>query len=319
VEIRRIGALEVSALGLGCNQFGRNLDLHDSRLVINAALDAGITFFDTADVYGAGLSEEYLGQALRPRRSRAIIATKFGNPTPGEAGGASPAYLRRAVEASLTRLGTDYIDLYQLHAPDPATPIDETLGALNELVGAGKIRAFGCSNFSREQLASACARGTPWTFVAAQNEYSILQRQADFGLREVCRENGLALIPYFPLAGGLLTGKYARSKPGRLTSRLVSAAKALKTPENEATVAQLSAFAAARGRTMLELAFGWLLAREPVASVIAGATTVAQIEANRASIGWALSDDDLANVDRIAPAKDTSPTSLPTSAYPSGR
>jgi len=215
LEKRRIGSLDVSVVGLGCNNFGRRLDAAATRAVVEAALDAGITFFDTADVYGGTDSETFLGQALGKRRDQVVVATKFGNAIDDQRRGAKPAYVRRAVEDSLRRLGTDHIDLYQLHRPDPETPIGETLAALDELVRAGKVREIGISNATPEQLAEAdgAVRDGAARFVSVQNQYSLLHRAPEQGVLAEARRLGLAFLPYFPLASGLLTGKYRRARP----------------------------------------------------------------------------------------------------------
>ena len=214
METRRIGSLQVSAVGLGCNNFGARIDEATSTTVVHAALDAGITFFDTAELYADGKSEEFLGKALGRRRSGVIIATKFGHKRWHPDRGAHPTYIRRAVEASLRRLGTDVIDLYQLHTPDPLVPIADTLGALDELVKAGKVREIGCSKFSVEQLNEAAAAVKPGAakFVSVQNEYSLLRREPERGVLQYCEQHGMAFLPFFPLASGLLTGKYRKGK-----------------------------------------------------------------------------------------------------------
>ncbi len=300
METRSIGSLEVSVVGLGCNNFGRRLDAAQTPAVVDAALDAGITFFDTADVYGGGQSETFIGQALGQRRNAVVIATKFGNPMEGQGSGASRAYIQKAVEASLRRLGTDYIDLYQLHRPDPHTPIAETLGALNEVVQAGKVREIGCSNFSVEQLRAAEAAGAA-RFVSVQNEYSLLKREPEQGVLAECERTGMAFLPYFPLASGLLTGKYRRGQPVPKGSRLAGSPNAANqlNEHNLAIVEALIQFAEARGHTILELAVSWLLARPVVASVIAGATKPEQVRANAGAAAWRLTDAELGEIDRI--------------------
>src|SRR5215212_2996014 len=224
MNTRRIGSLEVSVVGLGCNNFGRRLDIDATKAVVDAALDAGITFFDTADVYGGTKSEEYLGGALGRRREDIVLATKFGSAVDEQRKGARPEYVRRAAEDSLRRLGTDHIDLYQLHTPDPEVPIGETLGALDELVKAGKVREIGCSNFSAEQLREAeeAAREGAARFVSVQNEYSLLHREPEQDVLPECERREIAFIPYFPLANGLLTGKYRRGQAAPAGSRLDS-------------------------------------------------------------------------------------------------
>jgi aryl-alcohol dehydrogenase-like predicted oxidoreductase len=300
METRTIGSLTVSAVGLGCNNFGRRLDAERTAAVVSAALEAGVTFFDTADVYGQGQSEEFLGRALGPRRREAVIATKFGKPMDGQGQGASAAYIRQAVEASLRRLGTDYIDLYQIHSPDPQVPIAETLGALDELVRAGTVREIGCSNFSAEQLAEAEAArpANSARFVSVQNEYSLLRREPEQAVLPACERLGLAFLPYFPLASGLLTGKYRRGQPAPAGSRLAGAADAL-SDRNLAIVEDLIRFAQTHRHTILDLAVSWLLARPAVASVIAGATRPEQVRANALAAGWRLTSDELAEVDAI--------------------
>ena len=302
---RTIGTLTVSEVGLGCNNFGMLIERKESDAVVGAALDAGITLFDTADMYGNTKSEEYLGQALGVRRDDIVLATKFGGPFEGHSGGATPAYIRTSVEDSLRRLGTDRIDLYQLHYPDPKTPIAETLGALGELVAEGKVREIGCSNFDTTQLeeaAGAVQDGAPG-FVSVQNEYSLLHRDPEDGVLEFCDRTHTAFLPYFPLASGLLTGKY-RSSAAPEGTRLAawgSFAKDQLSDERLATVAALDALARSEGHTVLDLAFAWLLARPSVASVIAGATKPEQVAANAAAGQWKPSAELLAQVDAIAP------------------
>lgn len=304
MQTRRIGSLEVSAVGLGTNNFGWRLDEKASAQVVHAALDAGITFFDTADTYGKGLSETFLGRALGRNRHEVVIATKFGKPMDEHRRGAHPDYVRRAVDDSLRRLGTDHIDLYQLHAPDPDVPIEDTLGALDELVQAGKVREIGSSNFSAEQIQEAedAARGA--RFASVQNEYSLLHREPERDVLPACERLGLAFLPYFPLASGLLTGKFRQGDAAPEGTRIAEEERysSLLTEENLAVVERLIAFAEQRGRTVLELAFSWLLAQPTVASVIAGATRPDQVRANAAAAGWALSEDDLAEIDALAPA-----------------
>jgi aryl-alcohol dehydrogenase-like predicted oxidoreductase len=299
---RQIGSLETSIVGLGCNNFGKRLDAERTAAVVRAALDAGITFFDTADVYGGTRSEEFLGRALAGRRDQVVIATKFGMQLDDQRGGARPEYVRQAAEASLRRLGTDYIDLYQLHVPDPDTPIAETLGALNELVRAGKVREIGCSNFSVDQLreAQGAARAGAARFVSVQNEYSLLHRDPERDVLPECERLGLGFLPYFPLASGLLTGKYRRGQPPPQGSRLASGRGAEQlTDQNLMLVEALNDFATSGGDTLLELAISWLLARPVVASVIAGATSPAQVRANVGAAGWRLTEAELAEVDGI--------------------
>lgn len=301
--------LQVSAVGLGCNNFGSRLDAAATRAVVDAALDAGITLLDTADIYGgAGGSETHLGQALKGRRDQVVLATKFGydgvdmgyGPAAGSRGGRG--YIRRAVEESLRRLDTDHIDLYQLHSPDPATPIAETLGALTELVAEGKIRYIGHSNLSGWQLAEAAhtARESGAVpFVSAQNEWSLLQRSAERELVPAARHYGVGVLPYFPLANGLLTGKIRRGVPVPPGSRLEGRDSYL-TEERLDTVEALAAIAEKYGRTLLELAIGWLRAQPGCASVIAGATSPEQVRANAAVADRPLDAELLAEIDAVA-------------------
>ena len=302
MDTRRIGSLEVSVVGLGCNNFGRRLDAQATSAVVDAALEAGITFFDTADTYGDTKSEEYLGRALGRRREDVVVATKFGSMIDEQRRGARPEYVRQAVEDSLRRLGTDRIDLYQLHWPDPEVPIGETLGALDELVKAGKVREIGCSNFSPEQLCEAeeATREGAARLVSVQNEYSLLHRDPEEEILPECERLGMAFVPYFPLANGLLTGKYRRNQAAPAGSRLDSASgERLLTEENFAVVERLIEFSESRGRTILELAFSWLLKRPAVASVIAGATSAEQVRGNAGAASWQLTDEELNEVDSI--------------------
>jgi aryl-alcohol dehydrogenase-like predicted oxidoreductase len=302
VEKRRIGSLEASVVGLGCNNFGRRLDLDATSAVVDAALDVGITFFDTADTYGGTRSEEYLGRALGRRREDVVVATKFGSRLDEQRRGARPEYVHRAVEDSLRRLGTDRIDLYQLHTPDFDVPIGETLGALDELVRAGKVREVGCSNFSVDQLREAeeATREGAARFVSVQNEYSLLHREPEGDVLPECERLGLAFIPYFPLANGLLTGKYRRGKDAPAESRLDSArGERLLTDRNLDVVERLIGFSEGQGYTILELAFSWLLRRPAVASVIAGATSPEQARSNAAAAGWRLTEAEMNEVDSI--------------------
>ncbi|MHB1582971.1 MAG: aldo/keto reductase, partial [Acidimicrobiales bacterium] len=278
MDTRRIGSLEVSVVGLGCNNFGGRIDEQATREVVAAALDRGITFFDTADIYGGTRSEELLGRALGAARGDVVVATKFGMSAAGLAGGASADYVRSAVEASLRRLGTDRIDLYQLHAPDRSTPIADTLGALGELVAQGKVREVGCSNFDADQLreAQSVSEEVPGAgrFVSVQNHYSIVHREPEAAVLAACAELGLAFVPFYPLERGLLTGKYRRGQPPPPGSRLAKMSPeqvgdALSDP-SLATVGQLESLAADHGRSLTDLAFAWLLRHQAVASVIAG-------------------------------------------------
>jgi len=310
MEIRNLGAsgLRVSAVGLGCNNFGQRTDLETSRKVIHRALDLGITLFDTADIYaGMGGSETVLGTVLGDRRKDIVLATKYSKPmaTGGTKQGASRRYIMNAVEASLKRLKTDWIDLYQQHDYDPLTPLEETLRALDDLVHQGKVRYIGNSNFPAWRIAEAefTARAMNVNrFISCQDEYSLIVRDIEKDLLPAAKEYKLGLLPFFPLASGLLTGKYRRGAAAPQDTRFAKM-PALRdryaTPHNEDIVEKLQAFAQARGHTMLELAFSWLAARPQVASVIAGATRVEQIEQNAKAISWALSVDDLAEIDKI--------------------
>jgi aryl-alcohol dehydrogenase-like predicted oxidoreductase len=300
--------LQASIVGLGCNNFGRTTDLQASRKVVHKALDLGITFFDTADIYGRhGDSERYLGSILGYRRKDIILATKFGLPM-DEARtmkGASRQYIMRAVDASLSRLGTEWIDLYQLHRPDALTPIEETLRALDDLIRQGKVRHIGCSNLAAWQVIEA-----HWTarhlglvgFVSCQDEYSLLVRDAERELIPALEAYGLGLLPYFPLACGLLTGKYKRNATMPEGTRLTSMKKFAErylTAENWSVTERLDVFCAARGRSLLELAFSWLAARPAISSIIAGASNPVQVEHNARSVGWALAPEDMAEIDRL--------------------
>jgi aryl-alcohol dehydrogenase-like predicted oxidoreductase len=312
---RRLGAsgLAVSVVGVGCNNFGSRMDAGRVDEVVHAALDAGVNLFDTADVYGnpSGASEELLGAALRTRRAEAVVATKFGGNMDGRNGPdwsarGSRRYIHRAVESSLRRLRTDHIDLYQIHVPDSATPIEETLTALDELVRAGKIRYAGCSNFAAWQVADAA-----WTartrqlapFISAQNEYSLLERGVEKELVPACRRFGLGMLPYFPLASGLLTGKYRRDQAPPAGARLSAdrfAARLAAAPWD--TIERIEAYARDRGRSVLDIAIGGLAAQPTVASVISGATSAEQVHANVAAAGWQPTPDDLAELDAITSA-----------------
>ena len=303
MEKRRIGSLQVSVVGLGCNNFGWRLDADATASVVHAALDSGVNFFDTADIYGGTRSEEYLGRALRGRREQVVVATKLGMKVDEQRHGAKPGYVRQAAEESLRRLATDYIDLYQLHQPDPETPIAETLAALDELVKAGKVREIGCSNFSAQQIREAeeAAPEGAARFVGVQNEYSLFHREPEREVLAECERRGLAFLPYFPLANGLLTGKYRAGRPVPQGTRISGTERFGKLLDEGhlQTVEALARFAESRGHTLLELAFSWLLARPVVPSVIAGATSAQQIRSNAAAVGWKLTPADLAEVDRI--------------------
>jgi aryl-alcohol dehydrogenase-like predicted oxidoreductase len=289
------GGPEVPVVGLGTNNFGRRCDYEQTLAVIDAALDAGVTFFDTADIYGQGMSEEYIGRALEGRRDGVVIATKFGSEMderPEERRG-NPDYIQWAVEGSLRRLRTDAIDVYQMHVPDPLTPIEETLGALNDLVADGKVRWIGSSNFSAEQIEAAeeVSRGAGFhRFVSAQNQYSLVEREAEDGVLSVCETLGIGFLPYFPLASGLLTGKYRRGEvatEGRLAGREIPA-------ERWDRVDALQRYADERGISLLEVAIGGLLGMPSVTSVIAGATSPEQVRTNIAAGAWQPTDEDVA-------------------------
>jgi aryl-alcohol dehydrogenase-like predicted oxidoreductase len=295
LQRRKIGGLEVSLTGLGCNNFGWRIDAAQSARVVQAALDSGIDFFDTADIYDKGHSEEYLGRALAGRRREAVIATKFGMKFDETRQGARPEYVRQAAEDSLRRLGTDYIDLYQLHQPDPSTPIADTLGALGDLVRQGKVREIGCSNFSAQQIREAGGR-----FVSVQNQYNLLHREPEAEVLPECRRSDLAFLPYFPLANGLLTGKYRKGQPLPPGSRGDAGwGPKVFTEENLDKVERLVQFVATRGHSLLELAFSWLAAQPTVASVIAGAVSAEQVEANAAATRWNLAPEDLRQIDAL--------------------
>jgi len=301
VEKRRIGSLEVSVVGLGCNNFGWRIDAKATAAVVDAALDAGINFLDTADIYGGGQSEEFLGQALGNRRARIVLATKFGMKFDEQRQGAKPAYIRQAVEDSLRRLRTDHIDLYQLHQPDPSTPIADTLGALNELVKAGKVREIGCSNFSAAQIREAeSAAGSGARFVSVQNHYNMLFREPEAEVLPECVRAGLGFIPYFPLANGLLSGKYRRGQalpPGSRGSD--GFGPKLFTEENLAKAESLADFASSHGHTLLELAMSWLASKPAVASVIAGAKTPEQARTNALAANWRLTADEMKEIEQV--------------------
>lgn len=310
MKLRNLGrsGLQVSLVGLGCNNFGGRLDLAATREVVHRALDLGITLFDTADIYGErGRSEEYLGESLGERRKDIVLATKFGMAM-DDAGirkGASRRYILSAVEASLRRLKTDWIDVYQLHQPDPLTPIEETLRALDDLIRQGKVRYVGCSNLLAWQVVEAL-----WTakhagldrFVCCQDEYSLLVREPERELIPIMERYGLGLLPYFPLASGLLTGKYQRNAALPAGARLTETkrlAERYLTEANWRIVERLEDFCARRGRTLLELVLSWLAARPTVASVIAGATRPEQVEANVRAVEWSLTPEDVAEIDRL--------------------
>lgn len=282
--------LHVSRVGLGCNNFGRRIDRAATAAVVEAALEAGITFFDTADIYGSGDSERFLGAALGTRRDTVVIATKFGQDADVPGPGGSPAHVRRALELSLERLGTDVVDLYYYHRPDGVTPLAETLGTMRELVDEGEVRWLGLSNVGLEQLDEAAASEAP--VVAVQNRYSLMDRRDDADVLPRCRELGIGYVPYFPLESGLLTGKYRRGAPAPAGTRLADTPTSL-SDERFDRVEALTAFAAERGRTLLELAIGGLASMPGIASVIAGATSPEQVHANVAAGDWALDEAEL--------------------------
>jgi aryl-alcohol dehydrogenase-like predicted oxidoreductase len=311
MEIRNLGqsGLRVSSIGLGCNNFGGRIDEAATKAVIHKALDLGITLFDTADVYGErGGSETVMGRILGENRKQIVLASKFGMAMDdtGEKQGGARRYIMRAVEDSLRRLQTDYLDLYQMHQTDPRTPIEESLRALDDLIRQGKVRYVGCSNFPAWQMVDAA-----WTaktaglnaFVSCQDEYSLIHRGPEAQLLPAARRLGLGLLPYFPLASGLLSGKYRRNAALPAGTRLANTqrlADRYLTERNWGIAEKLGDFADSRGRTMLELAFSWLLAQSPVASVIAGATRPEQLEQNVKAGSWQLSVDDLADIDRLS-------------------
>ncbi len=311
METRKIGSLDASVVGLGCNNFGWHIDEAKTKDVVDAALDAGVTFFDTADIYGGTKSEEFLGRVLKGRRDKVVLASKFGMKIDdARAGGAKPTYITQAVEDSLRRLDTDYLDLYQIHRPDDSTPIGDTLETLNKLVQAGKVREIGCSNFSALQLQQAEeAAGNGARFVSVQNEYSLLHREPEVttedgdeaAVLDECSHLDIAFLPYFPLASGLLTGKYRQGQPLPEGTRIKADGgfSKLLTDHNLDIVEKLIAWSEARDHTILDLAFSWLLRQPTVASVIAGATSPQQIEGNANAAGWTLNDADLEEIKAI--------------------
>jgi aryl-alcohol dehydrogenase-like predicted oxidoreductase len=310
MDYRNLGrsGLQVSVAGLGCNNFGMRIDADQTKAVVHRALDEGITFFDTADIYGGrGVSEEMLGKALGNRRNEIVVASKFGMVMgDGPYGrGASRRYIMAACEGSLRRLGTDYIDLYQIHTPDPATPEHETLEALDTLVRSGKVRYVGCSNYAGWQLADAV-----WTsrahnlasYVSAQNQYNLLDRAIERELVPACRHYGVGILPFFPLASGFLTGKYKRgAQPAKDTrfGAMKRLADQVLNDRNWEILERLRDFASKREHSLTELAVGWLIARPEVSSVICGATRPEQVTDNVKAIGWKLSKDELAEVDKL--------------------
>lgn len=304
--MRSIGSIPVPLAGIGCNNFGRRIDEARARQVVDAAFEVGATLFDTADLYGDGRSEEFLGEALKSRRDEAVIVSKFGmrKPPDGLSGG-DPVWVVRACEESLTRLATDRIDVYLLHTPDDSTPIADTLTAMSRLVDEGKVREIGCSNFSTEQLDEAEEAATEKgvrRFVTVQNEYSLLAREAREEVLPACRRLGLSFMPYFPLASGLLTGKYRKGRPPPPGSRLAGPGgwDELMTDERLDVVERLTAFAEQHGHTILELAMSWLATQPEIATVIAGATSAEQVRANAEAVeAWRLSDDEFAELDDL--------------------
>ncbi|MBV9997065.1 MAG: aldo/keto reductase [Caulobacteraceae bacterium] len=310
MELRRLGesGLKVSEIGLGCNNFGMRIEQPEAEAVVGAALDAGINFFDTADVYGGGRSEEMLGKGLGARRKDVIVATKFALPmgkSPYDRGG-SRLYVMRAAEASLKRLGTDYIDLYQMHAPDPETPIEETLRALDDLMTQGKVLYVGNSNFAGWQIADAdwTARTQHFSrFVSAQNHYNLLERDAGTEAVRASRRFGLGMLPYFPLASGMLSGKYHRGEAPPEGTRMAGPGpygERMLTEAHFDRIERLTAWARERGHSLLELAFAWLLGHPEIASVIAGATKPDQARANAAAAGWKLTPEEVKELRKLA-------------------
>lgn len=308
METRRIGSLEVSVVGLGTNNFGSRLDERASAEVFDGAIDFGVNFIDTADVYGATQSETFIGNLLAARRSKVVLATKFGMPVGGSSGGGSPSYIRQALEASLGRLKTDYIDLYIYHRPDPNTPIAETLAALDVVVREGKVREIGCSNFSVEQLkeAETATLDGAARFVNLQNNFSLFHREPETGVLDECVRQSIGFVPFWPLAAGLLTGKYRKGAPMPEGTRIAKMADERRqetlNEHNLDIVERLISFASEHDRSLLELAFSWLLAKPAVASVIAGASNRMQLGENVEAVSWKLSDGELAAIDAITAA-----------------
>jgi aryl-alcohol dehydrogenase-like predicted oxidoreductase len=309
MDFRRLGdsGLKVSEIGLGCNNFGMRIDQEATTAVVNAAIENGVIFFDTADVYGGqGKSEEMLGVALKGQRDKVVLATKFAMQMGPGKGGGSRRYIMEAVEASLRRLQTDHIDLYQMHRFDPETPLDETLAALDDLVTQGKVRYIGNSNYTGWQIADAdyIARNAHQTrFVSAQNNYSLLERNVEHEVTPACGRFGLGVLPFFPLASGLLTGKYKRGEAPAEGTRMAAwgaRAQAALSDRNFDKVEALEGWAQERGHTLLELAFAWLLGHPVVSSVIAGATKPEQVASNAATASWKLTPDEVAEVTKLA-------------------
>jgi aryl-alcohol dehydrogenase-like predicted oxidoreductase len=309
METRRIGSLDVSLVGLGTNNFGMTMSAEEVTPVVHAALDAGVTYIDTADVYGRGLSEERIGAALNGRRAEAVIATKFGAPSGVPKGMASGSadWVREACEASLRRLGTDYIDHFQVHYHDPNTPMEETLGALHELVTAGKVREIGSSNSTAAHLDESVEIGERLgisPFRSVQNRYSVLHRAPETdGVLDACRRHGIGFVPYFPLELGILTGKYKPGEAPPQGSRLATWDEKLvarfNDPARVAAAERLGDWAADHGHTLVELAFSWLACQPQIVSIIAGATKPAQVETNAHAAAWTLSAEDLAEIDAL--------------------
>ena len=306
MEFRQLGdsGLKVSAIGLGTNNFGARVDAEGTAKVIDQALHEGVNLLDTANIYSKGLSEEYIGRALNGKRHEVVIATKVGGRMgdgPNDAG-ASLKHIRHEIEESLRRLGTDYVDLYQIHFVDESTPIDETVRVLDDLVKEGKVRYTGCSNFAAWQVC-----GAVWTseslgltsFSSVQPHYSMLVREPERELVPFCDEYGIGILPYFPLASGFLTGKYRRGQPAPAGTRLAENDRGMFVDANYDLIEALESFAEQRGHSLLELAFAWLLARPAVSSVIAGATKPEQVTANAKAVSWHLTDDDLTQVEAI--------------------
>lgn len=295
----------MSVVGLGCNNFGMRIDARAAAAVVDAAIEAGINYFDTAESYGGGQSEEMLGAAVASRRDAVVIATKWGGRGAGDHPGDATS-VRAAVEASLERLGTDRIDHYQLHRPDPTTPIADTLGALAALRDEGKVREIGCSNFTADQLdeaASVASELGVHPFASVQNHYSLLTRDPEMnGVLDACRRHGTAFVPYFPLESGVLTGKYRPGEPPAEGTRLAAwgeRAAAFIDDARLAVVDELRRWAEQRGHTVLDLAMSWLVSNPLVASVISGATSPAQVRTNAAAVGWTLTPDDRNEIDRL--------------------
>ncbi|MBM46935.1 MAG: aldo/keto reductase [Acidimicrobiaceae bacterium] len=306
MELRRIGELEVSEVGLGCNNFGTRVDQDTTNEIFAACLDTGINFFDTADVYGSGASEEMLGHAIKGHRDQVVVATKFGlrDMDPGLTGG-SAEWVRRSIDRSLRRLDTDWIDLFQIHTPDHQVHERETLEALNELVVAGKVREIGCSNYDAERLDSAAdisQREALASYRTVQNRYSLLYREPESEVFDVCREQAMGFLPFFPLESGLLTGKVAADgpRPGtRLAEWPEDRLKLFMTDRNLAAVERLTHWVSNRDRSLLDLAFSWLLSKPEIPSVIAGATSGAQVLANSQACGWRISAVEMDEIDDL--------------------